>query len=636
MEHQTHQEDQEASSSPLDLPEILYTLVQFLDRYSILQASLVCRDWSRVFAPLLFREVRFEDWVYPGFPELFQKNVDQVVTLEWKKSMTIAKRRRREIERRHLEQQGESVKALRSEQLPLPTLSSICLEDLASVLRPANAHRLRLLVIQGEMELRRFLLTILPQLPTLTCLRIEDSLSWQKISIKEIMGACGPSLLSLDCDSSVALQFDDSFQGHHPVAHSESTAEDTVGGGNSGGAPSGSGIITDNIVSSHSNIHNTMESLQSGSSHLVQQLRVLRLHKTSLSDQELLRLVQECPYLEELYLHQESGAALTGGHHASPDTSTEMISSTNTTTVNIHQWNWSTEFVNDLSKSCSNLTRLYLSPGCFRSLPEEVILKVLDTFPKLHILGVPFSQFGDRAMQEILKTRLKTETDQLTTKGSGTGPTLHSTAISPAPQKYRALTSLNISHLKGSRLSSTMLQAFLEQSTALIHFHGDEHMIRVGDMIADGLQTRTLRPWGCTKLETLVIGFRLLDNNGGDLQKIEFGDHEAIFQQLSLLSRLRKLEILKDGPTYTQRGRMKETGLRLLSTLSLLQSFKIPSWSMIADATSQKDQLDAVHWMAQTWPCLQKLYLPWNDNRQLTTQISYLLHDIGRSNIDLV
>ncbi|KAG0007662.1 hypothetical protein BGZ80_004393 [Entomortierella chlamydospora] len=283
------------------------------------------------------------------------------------------------------------------------------------------------------MELRRFLLTILPRQPTLTCLRIEDSLSWQKIDIKEILRVCGQSLLSLDCDSSVALHFDDSIQQglqQHSTTESESCLENP----------------------DHPTITNasngTIQSLKSQQLNSVYSLRVLRLHKTNLSDQELLRLVQECPQLEELYLHQESGA-LTGGYHTSPFSITFLNSNTSTTSeaaaatagppAGYHQWNWSTEFVAELSKSCPNLVRLYLSPGCFQSLPEEVILKVLNAFPRLHILGTPFSQLGDQAMEEILRTRTKTKTGARTAVEPRTESTLPTTAVSLSPRNSESL-----------------------------------------------------------------------------------------------------------------------------------------------------------------------------------------------------
>ncbi|KAF9344395.1 hypothetical protein BGX26_004425, partial [Mortierella sp. AD094] len=455
--------------------------------------------------------------------------------------------------------------------------------------------------------------------------------------------------LSLDCDSSVALHFDDSIlQGQqHSTAESESTVENPEH------------PIGNNQNNNNNNYTNTTttpdgatQSPKSQQPDSVHSLRVLRLHKTSLSDHELLRLAQECPQLEELYLHQESGA-LTGGHHTSPESITYLNSNVSTTSAaaaGYHQWNWSTEFVTDLSKSCPNLARLYLSPGCFQSLPEKVILKVLDAFPRLHILGTPFSQFGDQAMEEILRTRTRTKTEKIQSTAaaeSRTESTLPTTVASLSPQRYTALTSLDISHLKSNRLSSILLQTFLEQSTTLVHFRGDEHMIRVSDMTTDNShsQSRTLRPWGCLKLETLVVGFQFHDNVGGCGPQTTTADDldfdEIIYQQLSLLTKLRKLEILKDGPSCRQReeggggGEEENSGLRLLSSLSLLQSFKVSNRRMAPDTESLKYQLDTVRWMAQSWCCLQQLYLPWGGSTQRTKQLGQLLHDMGRSNIEL-
>ncbi|KAG0006399.1 hypothetical protein BGZ65_008500 [Modicella reniformis] len=616
-----------ASFSPLDLPELLHNLVQFLDRHTILQASLVSRAWHRFFSPMLFREVRFEDWTRdPTFADQFRKNVAQVVTLEWIKWR--AKRRWRELlvqQKGQLEQQQQH-----------------CLEDLTAIMIPAKTHRLRLLVVQGELDLR-FLTTILPRIPTLTCLRIEGCFIWQKkIGIREIF-QCSQSLLSLDCDNSVALQFDDAFVEQNPIPSTSAGAPEP----NPAVAPTATpGTILEECMKIHQQSYqvstaSASDAIATGSEsqphHLqlpTQRLRILRLHKISLSDQELIRLVQECPQLEELFLHQESNAW------------GSTISAT-------HQWNWFAEFVTDLSKACPKLVRLHLTPGCFQSLPEEILLKVLEAFPRLHTLEVPYSQFSDRTMCEILRTRAGTPATG--TSNIAPLPPLPSLPleISQDLQKqqqqqqqqqqhhqfqtvdtnlYRALTSIDISRLKGIGVSSTMLQTFMERSPQLMHFRGDEQMIQIEDMVLQDVGT--LRPWACTQLETLIIGFQYYQDRirccyGRSYSEDNINDKDMIvYQQLSRLTRLRTLSILKDGPACKE-----SSGLRTLSALQVLQSFRIPRWDM--DATSQSEQLDAIRWMAQTWICLQELHLSWAGNTQQTKEIRRMLRDQGRTNIEI-
>ncbi|KAI7828707.1 hypothetical protein BC939DRAFT_442676 [Gamsiella multidivaricata] len=505
------------------------------------------------------------------------------------------------------------------------------------------------------MELRRFLRTILPRLPRLTCLRIEDSFSWQKIHIREILYAC-QSLLSLDCDSSVALQFDDAFHQQGTISKDETAA---AGHGDNNNNNSNASNDECEDSNKHGNVHqaqgtgsvlpaptptsgslSTSESTQQRLDLPAQHLRILRLHKTSLTDQELLRLVQECPQLQELYLHQDPGTAPTGGQHsvsAVSSISGYTSAASSSLLAHHHSWNWSTEFVTDLAKSCPNLVRIHLSPGCFQSLPEEVLLKVLDAFPRLRGLGVPFSKFGDQTMLEILRTRTGTRTRPTqalpplmlpSSTGSGYLPLQEPPRPVDGSLYYSALTSLDLTHIKGNRLSNAMLQTSFERSPELLRFCGNEQMIDVEDMVLQ--DTGALRPWACTHLETLIIGFRFQNSDdpcNSSMKDIK--DDDIVYQQLSRLTKMRKLTILKDGPTCKSRS-----SLGLLASLQVLQSFMIPRWDN--NTGLQTEQLDAVRWMAKSWNCLQQLHLPWAGNTPRTKQIRQLLHDLSRSSIEVV
>ncbi|KAG0049174.1 hypothetical protein BGZ83_006000 [Gryganskiella cystojenkinii] len=669
------------SSSPVELPEILYVLVQFLDRETILQASRVSHSWHKVFSPILFREVRYQDWKYPEFMDLFRKHLDQVVCLEWRRSRKDAKRRFRECVKRQeqeersplspppppppqQQQQGQQslLQAVDSvdkfglsrSPSPNPSIASsiassgpatpsvedrICLEDLALTLCPETTPRLKLLAVQGEMELRRFLITVLPKIPTLTCLRIEDSFSWQKIGIGEILNAC-QNLESLDCDGSVALQFEDAFLQGNPVPEAVC------------GCGAEHGSMQQQVHGQSNQTHQYQESTSASASSTqapaghhpwhtrTQHLQILRLHKTSLSDQDLLQLVGNCPQLRELFLHQEgSGGTLAGGQPLANATAT-------------HQWNWSEEFVLSMARSCPNLVKVHLSPGCFQSLPEDILLRVLAAFPRLHSLGVPFSQFGDRTMFEILRTRVHMHGNDPTQ-----GPT--SSLSSSPPIRYSPMTSLDLTNLKGHRLSSSVLQTFLENCPELLHFKGDAQMLKVQDMVTQDTQDPTstmfttavpaelrLRPWACRRLETLVIGFEYCY----DLTKIGYGssypvagcssvwesEDEIVYQQLSRLTKLRKLELLQDSPNWN----ISSKGMTALSGLGVLQTFRISSAPvtsrMGASASSQQQQQqqkDLARWIASAWPCLQTLYVPGSGLLQRNKDWYRLLHELGRSNI---
>lgn len=536
---------------------------------------------------MLYQDIRVKDWEYPGFISKFREHLSEVVKLEWKKSRHEAKRRYR-MTLNALPPPHDLLDDPDDQPLVdqfFPSMDNVCLADLASILAPERTCRLRLLVIHGETSLRQFLITILPKIPTLTCLKIEDSFSWQKIAIHEILNTC-QSLQSLDCDSSVSLQFNECQSLPYPTNKDGTYSAEVAAA----------------LLKHPPPLPPTSTSLHPGLP--TQTLRVLRLHKTSLSDQELLTFVRECPQLEEIYLHQES--ALAGGLPVS-------------TTSATHQWNWSNEFAADLSHACPKLVKLHLSPGCFQSLPEDIIQTVLTAFPKLHSLGTPFSKFGDETMQMIIDTR---------TGGAGLDH-----GLSKAGFAY--LTSLDIANLKGHRLSSAMLQQFLEACVTLVHFWGDD-ILHVQDMLVDPLRlgakndsdpsnSIVLRPWACRRLETLVMGFQVPSGNGPNVDR-------AVYQQLGQLTQLRRLEILSSRPTFTL-----SAGLDLLQGLQVLQYYRIAK-RVPRSSFFGKDEIhprmEELEWVARTWTCLQELFLP--VGAQTARTVASQLRALGRTDIAVV
>ncbi|KAG0328861.1 hypothetical protein BG000_000289 [Podila horticola] len=563
------------STPPLELPEVLYNLVQFLDRKSLVQAALVCRSWSRLFSPMLYQDIRVKDWENPGFINKFREHLPEVIKLEWKKSRQEAKRRYR-MALNALPPRHDLLDDLDDQTAVdpyLPSMDNMCLADLSSILVPERTRRLRLLVIHGETNLRQFLITILPRIPTLTCLKIEDSFSWQKVGIHEILNTC-QSLQCLDCDSSVSLQFDECQSLAYPTNKDGTfSAEIAAAYPECPSPPTASSAVT------------LPPRLPT------QTLRVLRLHKTSLSDQELLTFVRVCPQLEEIYLHQES--ALAGGLPVS-------------TTSATHQWNWSTEFAADLSHACPKLVKLHLSPGCFQSLPEDIIQTVLTAFPKLHSLGTPFSKFGDEIMQKIIDTR---------TGGAGLDH-------GPSKAGFTYLTSLDIRNLKGHRLSSAMLQRFLESCTTLVHFWCDD-VLHIQDMLVDplplgaehdsGPSDSIVRPWVCRRLETLVMGFQFQNAT-------EPADATA------------PTEILGSRLAFSL-----SAGLDLLQGLKVLQYYRIAKWvprSSFFGKDETHPLMEELEWVARTWTCLQELYMP--VGVQTARTVASELRALGRTDIDVV
>lgn len=540
------------------------------------------------------------------------------------------------------------------------------------MLTPKATPRLRLLAVQGEMELRRFLITILPKVPTLTCLRIEDSFSWQKIGIGEILNAC-QSLESLDCDGSVALQFDDAFLQTNPAPLDVCVSGDS--GQELGEGAQGQGSCQD---PKSTTLSSTASLVGLPLSHRTQSLQTLRLHKTSLTDQDLLQLIRQCPALQELFLHQDGNGGTLGG--GQPLANAEAT----------HQWNWSETFVTEMARACPKLVKIHLSPGCFQSLPESIILRVLAAFPRLRSLGVPFSQFGDETMQEILRTRVhvqgrqeqpqqqlqqQQEQQQLpAVEGNGTLASKTTLTLAPSALNFSPLTSLDLTDLKGHRLSSSVLQTFLEKCPELLHFKGDESLLKIQDMIlpeprmlldrthSDPLTSLTafqLRPWACLRLETLVIGFSRCQNPvqtyGGTeprgRRSIRENEDEVIYRQLSWLTKLRRLEILKDAPNWSALTLPKaSSAASALSALEVLQTFRIsagaipPSLAMASSMSDPADrreeeerqQRNLASWIVKAWPCLQTLHVPGSRHQQRNKDWSRLFHGLGRSNVQVV
>ncbi|KAF9423930.1 hypothetical protein BGZ94_008138 [Podila epigama] len=590
---------------------------------------------------MLFQEVRAQDWNYPGFIILFQKHLPEVIKLEWRKSRREARRRYREMLNALPPRLEEDEHDL-DEDTTTYSMDQMCLADLSSILDRERTTRLRMLVIQGEMNLSRFLSTILPLLPNLTCLKIEDCFSWQKVGIKTILNCC-QSLQSLDCDSSVTLQFTEQ-QGLIPTNKDgtiSSSHDSTVR----------KKLLVDNSMRMHSNSSGpAMDSIEHPHRPPTPYtLKILRLHKTSLSDLELLGLLQDCPQLKELYLHQQSGLA--GGVPVSTTTAT-------------HQWNWSEAFATRLAEACPKLVYLHLSPGCFQSLPEDILQRVLMAFPQLQGLGVPFSKFGDETMDLILATRIRPLDDEHGDEEEREGERrdLSSQRGHMDIGRFSSLTSLDLSNLKGPRLSSRKILQFLESCSTLVHFWGDPYLIHVEDMLDhqkgiaytkgdhndDSKHEIQLRPWACQRLETFVAGFQMTGKAGSALLSIHDAER-AIYQQLGqCCKRLRRLDILNEAPSFSL-----QAGLDQLASLTVLQSYRVTRWATHRGATMTEDWemdpsiVEALEWIARTWTCLQELHVPREGlarsggrnyiahGASTTNPILQRLRLSGRTNIDI-
>ncbi|KAG0240002.1 hypothetical protein BGW41_007263 [Actinomortierella wolfii] len=249
-----------------------------------------------------------------------------------------------------------------------------------------------------------------------------------------------------------------------------------------------------------------------------------------------------------------------------------------------------------LQQTCPALRSLVLVAHGHQVQGQELV-QALMRFPRLSHLGIESMRWGDQSLVSL-------------------------------QQHCPAIESLDIGMSSGWKIRSETLQRFLVSATGLKHLKVRGLRLAVEDMVDP--ETGLLNVgWGCTKLETLSIGFSHAGGRLGATSRSSHGQQQSqqqqspassqiIHNQLAKLTKLQTLELLV--PIVPSRLRIvpgrrpakieqAERDLELLGTLQQLRQLRIMGTGHGSLLTERQ-----IKWMVQAWPKLESIVVPTGDH----------------------
>ncbi|KAK3808880.1 MAG: hypothetical protein J3R72DRAFT_464449 [Linnemannia gamsii] len=217
--------------------------------------------------------------------------------------------------------------------------------------------------------------------------------------------------------------------------------------------------------------------------------------------------------------------------------------------IKIYRWTWSLEFIHSLRDLIPNLTSLRMAFP-FDSIKEDTIIEILKSFPLLTTVGFRNSFFGTRAL-EVMQEHCK------------------------------FVECLDVSFGNSRGFKGALLQ-FLQTWPHLREFEADGFVFSLDKPIDDDVP-RT--PWACKGLEKLVCGFS--------------GTESMIFQHLSQFPLLSSLTISYPSMNITP----IETTLAWMAKSTRLEYFWFPQTRHVPV------ERGSIMWILEHWPELKTLHI---------------------------
>ncbi|KAG0289930.1 hypothetical protein BGZ97_006342 [Linnemannia gamsii] len=315
--------------------------------------------------------------------------------------------------------------------------------------------------------------------------------------------------------------------------------------------------------------------------HPTKRLSLRRLHLTGLQwpEQEFLRLVQQCPQLEELTIRGASKA----------------------------RWGWTISTVDRFAEFCPHISRLHIDPGYGSDFEDALLARLLETLSGLRSLHVPRCDLGPETFK-VLKDRIG-QMEELNVAFTRK-PGVDGRKLVQLMTRARNLRYLDAS---GVSLDPWLFYVTQQQEEQQQQEPGQ-------DAHEDIPEWGRIRPqpsapvtsWACRKLEVISIGFATLHVNTRQCQ--------SIYANLSNLPNLRRIHILPNHFPINF-----ESGLAQLALLRRLTHFD-------AHSTEKAISEDVIKWMGTTWPKLQVLRL-YIDGKEKRALVKSWLRDVGRDDV---
>ncbi|KAG9072153.1 hypothetical protein KI688_006377 [Linnemannia hyalina] len=554
-------------SVALTIPEIILAIAAFLNRSTIAQCAVVCKDWHTIFQPLLFRIIKTADFDQPDFVSSFLNYTRFATSIEWFQEIspspfasgagTVPKKQAWH----RIFGKKASVRPLTDPWKPFEQLKLILQADETPALETLSVriHNLDPNIVLGLRA------------PTVTTLQIGTRgypARKPKVSMENILRSF-PSLVHLTLEGLFTLS-SQVADGSRP-----SHAPDAVVGGNESSSPSSSvsqpqqqtqgmstmplpqapvvtpypppaalaapahtTTIAGMTISGPFPVTPTLpiipssspssSSLSTNTAQTTSSIESLSLRLVDISQDHLLALARQMPRLSSLLIEE----------FLVPD----MM-------IKIYRWTWSKQFIHSLRDSIPHLTSIRMAFP-FDTIKEDTIIEILKSFPLLTTVGFRNSFFGTRAL-EVMQEHCK------------------------------FVECLDVSFGNSRGFKGALIQ-FLQTWTRLREFEADGVVFSLDRPVDDGVPRR---PWASTRLEKLVCGFS--------------GTESMIFQHLSQLPLLTSLTISYPSISITP----IETTLAWMAKSTRIEYFWFPQVRHVAVEKS------SVLWILEHWPELKTLHV---------------------------
>ncbi|KAF9276989.1 hypothetical protein BGZ88_001410 [Linnemannia elongata] len=567
-------------SVALTIPEIILAIAAFLNRSTIAQCAVVCKDWYTIFQPLLFRIIKSADFDQPDFVASFIDYTRFATSIEWfqeispspsaSSALTVPKK--------------QAWHRIFGKKAPIRPLTDPWkpFEQLKLILQAGETPALETLSVRIHNLDPNIVLGL--RAPTVTSLQIGTRgypARKPKVSMENILRSF-PNLVHLTLEGLFTLSSQVAEGSHHAHPSNAVIGLAGQGGGNggTGGNVSSSSsssasqpqqtqgistlplpqapvvtpypppaafaaaahtttvagmtisgpfpvtpappIIPSPSISSSSSV-STTNTVQTTSL-----IESLSLRLVDISQDHLLALARQMPRLSSLLIEE----------FLVPD----MM-------IKIYRWTWSKQFIHSLRDSTPHLTSIRMAFP-FDSIKEDTIIEILKSFPLLTTVGFRNSFFGTRAL-EVMQSHCK------------------------------FVECLDVSFGNSRGFKGALLQ-FLQSWTRLREFEADGFVFSLDTPVDDDVP-RT--PWACTKLEKLVCGFS--------------GTESMIFQHLSQLPLLTSLTISYPSISITP----IETTLAWMAKSTRIEYFWFVQVRHVAVEKA------SVLWILEHWPELRTLHV---------------------------
>ncbi|KAF9142086.1 hypothetical protein BG015_001055 [Linnemannia schmuckeri] len=589
-------------SVALTIPEIILAIATFLNRATIAQCAVVCKDWYTIFQPLLFRAIKAADFDQPDFVTSFLDHTRFATSIEWFQeispsssaagAVTLPKKQAWH----RIFGKKAPIRPLTDPWKPFEQLKLILQADETPALEHLSV-RIHNLDPNIVLDLRA---------PTVTNLQIGTRgypARKPKVFMENILRSF-PNLVHLTLEGLFTLS-----------SHvAESNAVALAGQGGSTGSTGGTGVTGGNEQSSSSSSSSASQPQQQaqGISTLTLPQAPATLaaaaapHATTISGMTISGPfpVTPTPSTPLNGTANNGKSSLTTTATAQTTTTTSSIESLSLRLVDISQdhllalarqmprlssllieeflvpdmmikiyrWTWSKQFIHSLRDSIPHLTSIRMAFP-FDSIKEDTIIEILKSFPLLTTVGFRNSFFGTRAL-EVMQEHCK------------------------------FVECLDVSFGNSRGFKGALLQ-FLQTWTRLREFEADGFVFSLDKPIDDDVP-RT--PWACTKLEKLVCGFS--------------GTESMIFQHLSQLPLLTSLTISYPSINITP----IETTLAWMAKSTGIEYFWFPQIRHVPV------ERGSILWILEHWPRLRTLHIAGGLVSQKET-VKQWCREAGRPNL---